>query len=161
MNPAVLSSETSIIVTFLASFLIWVMFAGIFFLWIVDGKVKRETAVHAILATILAWTVTVMLKSLLPVTRPFVTNEVFPLTLTFPDPNSSFPSSHSAVAFAMAISIWFHSKNIGNKFLILAILVAFGRVASNVHSTLDVIAGFVVGIVTAYLIKRIHAWKIV
>ena len=161
MNPAVLSSETSLLTTFLASFLIWVMFGGVAFLWVIDGRVKKEQALHAIMATIVAWASSMMLKSLLPVTRPFIMNGVDPLTLTIPSQHSSFPSTHSSVAFALATSVWLHDKKLGTKFLIMAILVAAGRVMSNVHTATDVVAGLIVGIVTAYITKKLHAHKLI
>ena len=65
MNPAVLSGETSIFVTFLASILIWLMFAGLVFMWVIDGRIKREQALHALFATLIAWTLTLMIKSLI------------------------------------------------------------------------------------------------
>jgi len=48
MNPVVLSSESSFIATFLASFLIWFMFGGLAFLWLIDGKIKKEIAMTPI-----------------------------------------------------------------------------------------------------------------
>src|SRR3989344_3611377 len=138
MNPGILTNDTSIIVTFLASFLIWIMFGGLVFLWVIDGRVKREQALHAILAAVVAWAVSLMFKSLLPETRPFVAGEMMPLTLTLPSENSSFPSAHASVAFALATSIWIHNKRLGSRFLLMAILVGFGRIISNVHFTFDV-----------------------
>ena len=54
MNPAVLSGQTSIAITFAASFLIWLMFAGLLVLWIIDGKIKKEEALHALFASLIA-----------------------------------------------------------------------------------------------------------
>jgi undecaprenyl-diphosphatase len=160
MNPAVLSSDTSIVVTFLASFLIWVMFAGLVLMWFIDGRVKREQALHAIFASIIAWSLSLMIKHLLPMSRPFVIDGTLPLTLTLPSANSSFPSTHASVAFALAVSVWIHNKKIGNRFLIMAILVGFGRIASNVHTTLDVFAGIILGITTAFMLKKLHTYKL-
>src|SRR3989344_6430927 len=138
MNPAVLSGETSIVITFLASFLIWIMFAGLVFMWFIDGRVKREQALHAILAILLAWAISLMIKNLLPMSRPFTFDGTMPLTITLPSENSSFPSAHSSVAFALATSLWIHNKRLGSRFLLMAILVGFGRIISNVHFTFDV-----------------------
>ena len=160
MNPAVLSSETSIFITFLASFLIWLMFAGLVFMWVIDGRVKREQALHALLASLIAWSVTLMLKTLLPFPRPYVFSEALPLTITLPSDNSSFPSTHAAVAFALATSVWIHNKKLGVRFIIMATLVGFGRILSNVHHLSDVWVGAAIGIMTAYITKRIHTYKL-
>lgn len=160
MNPAVLSSETSIVVTFFASFLIWLMFAGLVFMWIIDGRVKREQALHALTSSLIAWLVAFMLKSLLPTQRPYVLSGELPLTLTLPSDNSSFPSAHAAVAFALATSVWSHNKRLGVRFLIMATLVGLGRILSNVHFLTDVWAGTGIGIFTAYITKRLHTYKL-
>jgi undecaprenyl-diphosphatase len=160
MNPNVLSGETSIFVTFLASFLIWVMFGGFIFLWIIDGRVKKEIVLHALLATLISWVAVQMIKGLLPIERPFVVDGILPLTLTIPNSNS-FPSGHSAVAFAGAISIWLHNKKLGGKFIILASLVALGRVLSHVHSILDIIVGGGLGVLSSYVIGKLHLYKLI
>jgi len=159
MNPNILSSESSIFITFLASFLIWFMFGGLVFLWIIDGRVKKELVLHALLATLVSWVAAQMFKGLLPVTRPFELNGLIPLTITIPASNS-FPSTHSAVAFAGAASIWLHNKKLGQKFIILAVFVALGRVLSNVHSVLDVLAGGLLGVVSAYIIEKLHLYNL-
>src|SRR3990172_9406950 len=100
------------VVTFLASFRIWVLFFGILILWLVDGRIKKEVALHAILATVLAWTVAEMIKSFLPSIRPFNINGLTPLTLTVPI-GGAFPSGHTASAFAASTSIFLHKKGLG------------------------------------------------
>ena len=163
MNPSILYTEDSLFltfVTFLGSFLIWFMFAGLLFLWVIDGRIKKEVVLHAATACLLSWLIVVMLKSLLPTPRPFVNDGFPPLTFTVPPSMSSFPSSHAAVAFAIAVSVWYHKKKIGFWFLILAVLVAGGRVLTNVHFYLDVLVGGVIGILVAYLIKRLHLFKL-
>lgn len=159
MNPSVLSGESSIFVTFIASFLIWIMFGGFVFLWIIDGRVKKELVLHALLATLISWVATQMIKGLLPIARPFEIGGLTPLTITIPSSNS-FPSGHSAVAFAGAVSIWLHNKKLGGKFLMLAILVALGRVLSHVHSVLDVVVGGGLGILSSYFIGKLHLYKL-
>jgi len=42
-------------VNFMASFLIWVMFAILFALWVLDKRIKKEQIYHAVLASIMAW----------------------------------------------------------------------------------------------------------
>jgi PAP2 superfamily. len=155
MNPEVLSSQSNYFVTFIASFLLWVMFAGLVYLWIIDGTVKKEVVLHAILASVIAWVIVTILKSTFPMVRPFQIDGRPPLTITVPT-GSTFPSSHSAVAFAIAMSVWLHKKKMGIVFILLAILVAFGRVASNVHWSIDVVVGGCVGVLTAYGLERLH-----
>ena len=159
MDPQVLSSQNSIFVVFLASFLIWFMFAGLLTLWVIDGRIKKEQVLHALLAAVLAWVAAMMLKSLLPQSRPFSLNGFPPLTFITPSVNSSFPSAHSAVAFGVAVSVWLHNRKVGIWFIVAAAFVGLGRIASNVHFYADVVGGAMIGVFIAYIIKRLHLHK--
>ncbi len=121
-----------VVVTFFASFLIWFMFLGLAVLWVVDGSIKKEQVLHALASSMIAWVFAEMLKSFIPTTRPFFLNGLKPLTLTIPN-GYAFPSSHAAVAFALAVTIWLHNKKIGAFYLIAAVLVGAARIVANVH----------------------------
>jgi len=160
-NQAVLGAASpTLLITFLASFLIWFMLAGLVILWIINGKINRTQAVHAFGAALLVWVITQMLKSLLPTTRPFIINGDFPLTLTLPGDNA-FPSSHTAVAFSLATTLWIHSKKLGYFYLVLAFLVAIGRVLANVHYVLDVLIGGSLGVMVAVIVDRLRLFKMI
>ena len=64
----------------------------------------------------------------------------------------SFPSMHSALAFAVAVFIYQYSKKAGLIALVLAILVAVSRVFVGVHFPLDVICGAIIGLVIPWVI---------
>lgn len=159
MNPEVLSGNTSMTVTFLASFLIWFMFAGLILLWFIDGKLKKEQALHALLSSVIAWILTVMIKNLIPIPRPFHADGGMPMTLTIPL-DASFPSTHTAVAFALAVSIWLHNRKYGLVFIIAAFFVGWGRIAGNVHYFGDVLAGAAIGISVSYITEKLHLYKL-
>lgn len=146
------------IITFLASFLIWFMLVGLVFLWLFDGKVKREQALHAFAAALLVWAVAQMLKSLLPTVRPFIINGEFPLTLTMPA-DGAFPSSHTAIAFSLAMTLLLHNKKWGIIYLIFAFLVGIGRILANVHYLLDVVVGGLLGTMVAVMVNRLRLFK--
>ena len=159
INPYIFSADNSVLVTFLASFLIWVMVAGLIFLWIIDGKIKKEQVLHALFAWIIAWVIAQIIKDLFPALRPFQTNGHPIFTITVPN-TSAFPSTHSAAAVAIAVSVWLHNKRIGNKFLFLAVLVCLGRILGNVHSAFDVLGGGLIGMVSAVIIGKFHLYKL-
>jgi undecaprenyl-diphosphatase len=160
MNPAVLSSSNNFIIAFLASFLVWAMAAGLIVLWVVDGRIKKEQVLHAILASLVAWVLSQMLKNIFPVPRPYEVNGSLPLTLTEPlDP--AFPSVHTAFAFGMAVSVWLHDKKVGFLFILIACLVGYGRIASNVHFLIDVLGGAFLGIITAIVVSKAHLHKLI
>lgn len=132
------------------------MFLGLVILWFIDGKIKKEQVLHACLSIILAWTFAEMIKDIYHTTRPFVLEGKNPLVLFIPAANGSFPSSHTAVAFALALTIWLHDKRIGFAYLIAALLVGTARVLANVHYPVDIIGGAVLGIIVAYMIEKAH-----
>ncbi len=147
--------------TFMASILMWMMFAGLVLLWIVDGRIRKEQALHALLSAIFAWTVSQIIKQIYPIPRPYHINGMQPLTLSLNHSDGSFPSSHAALAFAISFAVYLHSKKLGSLFILGAILVALGRVYSNVHYFTDVIAGGTIGILAAYLLERLHVYKLI
>src|SRR3972149_10043975 len=159
MNPAVLSGQSSIFITFLASFLIWIMLGGLVVLWIIDGRFKKEQALHALFAALLAWVLSQMIKSLFPTIRPFQMYGTMPMTLLVPF-DGAFPSGHTASAFGLAVSVWLHNKKIGIIFVMGAILVGLGRILGNVHFFADVVGGSLIGVVSAYLVGRLHLYKL-
>ena len=112
MNEILLVDRGAWFVAFIASFLIWIMFGGLLVLWLIDGRIKKEQALHAFLAALIAWVVAEMLKNLIPSIRPFKINGYVPLTFTIPT-DSSFPSSHAAATFAMETSVWLNNKKLG------------------------------------------------
>ena len=159
-QQAVLGATSStLIVTFLASFLIWFMFVGLIVLWFVDGRVKKEQVFRAFATALLAWVIAQMLKSLLPSVRPFLVIGDLPLTFTLHFDNA-FPSSHTAVAFGLAITLWLHNKKLGIIYLVLAILVAIGRVTANVHYVLDVIIGSMIGTMVAVVVDKLRLFRL-
>lgn len=142
-------------VTFLASVLIWIMFFGLIVLWVIDGKIKKEVVVHAIFACLIAYAISELIKTFFPSLRPFQTNGLSPLTLTVPS-DSAFPSSHSAVAFALAVTIIKHDKKVGILYIIMAGLVGVARIMAHVHYPLDVMAGAVLGTTVSLLTSSKH-----
>ncbi len=68
---------------------------------------------------------------------------------------ASFPSSHTAVLSALALTILFSYRRPGFFLLGSALLVGFARVAAGVHFTADIIGGFLVGLLVSFLIATI------
>jgi undecaprenyl-diphosphatase len=143
------------IIEFLASVLLWLMFLGAFILWVVDGVKKREAAIHALGASLVSWLFALMIKTVFPEPRPFVIDGQKALTFFTPR-DGSFPSEHATIAFALAFTIFLHNRKIGFIFLVLAVLVGVGRVLANVHYPIDILGGAILGTMTAYMAAKIH-----
>lgn len=81
---------------------------------------------------------------------------VFAIDALIPTPASSaFPSSHATIFFALAMSLFFISKRWGYWFLGGATLISIARIFTGVHWPFDVLIGAVIGIGSAYIIKKL------
>jgi len=142
-------------ITFLASVLIWLMFFGLAVLWVVDGKINKAIVIHALFSCLLAYLIAELIKTFFPTTRPFQFDGGFPLTLTVPL-DGAFPSSHTAVGFALAVTIFNHNKKVGILYLFMAGLVGIARIVAHVHYPVDIIAGASIGTIISGLTSGKH-----
>lgn len=146
------------LVTFFASVLIWILFAGLFVLWFIDGKIKKEQVLHALYASVSAWLIAFLVKVLFPTIRPFVQNGQEVMTITVPG-DAAFPSQHTTLAFALAVTIFMHDKKYGWLYLLSALLIGVARVVANVHYPADIFGGALLGTLTAVVIEKRHMFN--
>lgn len=78
--------------------------------------------------------------------RPFET-QIGP-----PSNTHSFPSGHSATSFACATVLAVYAPRWRVTFFLLATLIAFSRVYNGMHYPTDVLAGALLGVLTALLL---------
>jgi membrane-associated phospholipid phosphatase len=71
--------------------------------------------------------------------------------------NASFPSSHAANAFALAVILSRRWRRLTPLFVVLALAVGFARLYLNRHYPSDVIVGALLGSLLAWLAAR--AWE--
>jgi undecaprenyl-diphosphatase len=69
----------------------------------------------------------------------------------------SFPSGHAATAFALAMTIGFLSRRWFYPALLYALAVVASRLILGVHYPSDVLAGAMVGVAGAYLVRAVFA----
>lgn len=81
--------------------------------------------------------------------RPFVDHQV---SLLFYEPTDpSFPANSAALALAIATSVWIINRRAGTALWCISWLYAFSRVYAGVHYPLDVFAGGLIGVATAWM----------
>jgi len=68
--------------------------------------------------------------------------------------DASFPSDHASASLAIAFAILAFDLPVGVVFLVVAVLIAVGRVLIGAHYPGDVAASLVVGAVSAFLVVR-------
>ena len=144
-----------LIVMFLASFLIYFLFFGLIILWFIDGKIKKEQVVHALFACLFAFLIAVLIKYLFPTLRPFVTDGKGIDVISRPT-DGSFPSEHTVIAFALAVTVFMHDRRVGWCFLGAALLIGIARVLANVHYPVDIVGGAFLGTMVAVVVEKLH-----
>jgi undecaprenyl-diphosphatase len=149
-----------LIVMFLASYLIYFLFVGLGVLWIIDGKIKKEQVVHALFACLFAWIIAIIIKHFFPTLRPYVTDgrgtDVIPVPT-----DGSFPSEHTVIAFALAVTVYLHDRRVGWYFLAAALIIGVARVMANVHYPIDIVGGAFIGTLVAVIVERLHFLELV
>jgi len=147
-----------VIIEFLATFLIWLLYAGLVVLWFIDGKIKKEQVIHALVAGLFAWFLAQAIKFLFPTDRPFLVNGEDVLVMIMPK-GSAFPSAHTALAFSLAVTIFLHDGKVGFFYLFGALLIGAARVLANVHYPVDILGGALLGTIVAVLIEKTHMFR--
>ena len=131
--------------------LIWLIISLILIAIPKYRKVGIMALCALILTTILGEGV---LKHILRRTRPFTTIQDFQLLITAPS-SYSFPSGHTGSSFAVAGVLGSKLKKSRFYVYALAILIAFSRLYLYVHYPSDILAGIILGSVSAYIVLYI------
>lgn len=133
-----------------APFIVWMYFR--------DRKIPLKFIVVALISVALADASGHILKDIIGRLRPCHALDNVRL-LTGCGRAYSLPSNHAAVSFAVAAGIWFLRRDVVSYLLVfLAGVVGFSRVYVGVHYPLDVLAGILVGAVTASGAVLLYRW---
>ena len=99
--------------------------------------------------------------------RPFITHHdlMTPITKGLTVDATSFPSGHTYIVFAIAISVYLYGhRRLGLVLFVLAIIVGLSRIGAGLHYPSDVIGGALLGLAScmiAYLVveKLENYWE--
>ncbi len=126
---------------------VWIAIAVIFLL----SKKYRPTGFLILIALTLCFLLgDIFLKPFIARPRPFTIHPAMSLLIS-PPTDFSFPSGHTGSSFSAAIIILLNRKSWGIATMILASLIAFSRLYLYVHYPSDIIGGFLLSIVSAFL----------
>ena len=135
-----------VIIFFAVYFIYIVVVLALLFLW---RRFNWREIVIVGMSGGLAWFTAKILKSLIHTPRPFeVFSEVQSL---FTETGYAFPSGHTAGAFAIAFALFFLHKKTGYIFMFFALLIGLSRISAGVHFPIDILGGFILGALIAYL----------
>ena len=117
-------------------------------------KQKWKEIVLVFFSGVLAWCVSSLLKLIIHSPRPFTAfSEVQTL---FPETGYGFPSGHSTFYMALAFAMYFSHKKTGYAMMVLAVLVGLARIFAGVHFPLDILGGWLLGALIAYIVEIIY-----
>lgn len=148
-----------IVLEFFATYLIWLLYAGMIILWFIDGKIKKEQVIHALFAGLIAYTISLLIKHFFPTVRPYLLNG-HEVDVFIKPTDSSFPSGHTVLAFSLAVTIFMHDRKVGLLYLIGALSVGVARVLANVHYPVDILAGAFLGTFVSVLVEKNHMFGV-
>ncbi|NEW06668.1 undecaprenyl-diphosphatase [Paenibacillus sp. SYP-B3998] len=122
-------------------------YLGVVVYWFTRRELNRKMVAQALISACMGLLVSGLLGHFFYRDRPFVAHSV--LQLINHPANASFPSDHAIGAFVIATSIWLFRRRDGILWLALALCIAFSRIWTGVHYPSDVMAGAMIGMVTA------------
>lgn len=123
--------------------IIWIVLALGLLLY---PKTRRTGAVVAIALVLDLILCNGILKNLIARTRPYDINTAVELLIKAPS-DYSFPSGHTAAAFAAVTALWCCRSRFRLPAFVLAVLIAFSRLYLYVHFPTDILGGVLVGLV--------------
>lgn len=116
----------------------------------------REGVVGALFAAALALGINQVISHIWARPRPSMAHPTdVHLWFTNASADPSFPSDHSAAAFAVGFALLFVSRKWGIGMVALAVVVAISRVAIGLHYPGDVLAGAGVGLLAAFVVMYV------
>lgn len=128
-------------------FVVFVPIVILAFVLILVGQNKlRRFSVLFVLSFLCTYGVSIFLKYIIHRPRPMNMIHIRRLLIGIEPENFSFPSTHSAIVFALAYLFWVKHRSLAPYAYFAAAFVAWARVYVGVHYPSDVLFGALLGI---------------
>lgn len=146
----------------MAEFLIFSLPLIIFLVYFLSKRRKKLLSVifKVIFSLILVCVLNYLIGLIFARPRPFTDNkDIYQLAKFFTTTTDySFPSCHTALAFAMAFVVLFDWRKFGIILLIPALIVGIGRIFVGIHYPTDILGGILTALISVCLINFV-LWK--
>jgi undecaprenyl-diphosphatase len=119
-------------------------------LWLTWKPTNQRAAFLAGVSAFVALGIGQLIGLAFPRPRPYLTHHVN--LLIAPTADTSFPSDHATLGFAVAVLVWRYNRRAGTALLLLALVLAFARIFVGAHYPLDVLGGAALGTLTSMAI---------
>lgn len=141
-----------IFVNFLATYLIFIFpLLGAYYFFL---KKDNFLVFKLIFALLVERIFEFLIKLIYFTPRPYMVNHL-PTYVTFPPLDSSFPSGHTMIGFALSTVIFMRNKTLGIVLYVISLTIGVARIFANVHYPIDIISGLIVGVTIGLLCDKI------
>lgn len=153
--PADLSGLSQGLATLAAKGSIYVLAVLLTWTWFAARSRERRALAQLVLAVPLALALNYLIGLALPHPRPFMIG--LGHTFLFHRPESSFPSDHASLMWAVAFGmlVWSRARWAGGLAIVLAALTSWARVFLGVHFPFDILGSIGVAILAIFAVRAV------
>ena len=139
------------LIIFCAKYLFALVVLIVVYVWFRTGRMLQvKMAAVVVLAGILAVIASRIAGKLYYDPRPFVSNPgLKPLIPHGPD--NGFPSDHALLTMTLTAALYFYSRRWAAAALVVTAIVGIARVLAHIHSPIDIIGAWLIGIAAAVI----------
>ncbi|GIN86766.1 undecaprenyl-diphosphatase [Heyndrickxia sporothermodurans] len=144
-------SPIDLLMIFISKKIRYVYIFVLIFMWFRNDSYKKVSC-HAVISSGITLFIHLIIKVFYFKPRPFVKHRVGLLIPSKMD--SSFPSKHTMLVFAISTSIFLYNRVLGSIMSILSVLTGFSRIWVGHHYPSDIIGSAFIASVTSIVLNK-------